>query len=135
MTSFYIPYITLKNNHNDIVYHRIREYVAAGVISLTHITGKYNPYYLLANNLAPHQHCHLMKEFLFKYVSDLMRCHIVRVKLSCSYFTSTNRRLYSDTRGKGLLKWVFTLLCLMGYLLCIMDIYPIEWVFCYHCTL
>ena len=35
--SLSITYITLTNKHNPIVYHRVREAVAAGVISLAHI--------------------------------------------------------------------------------------------------
>ena len=49
--SWSIPSITLNKKHNNIVYHRVREAVAAGIISLAHITGKYNPSDLLNNTL------------------------------------------------------------------------------------
>ena len=61
VTSCSIPSITLKNNHNDIYYHRVRKALAAGVISLEHIPGKSNPYDLLIKPLGTHQHYPLIK--------------------------------------------------------------------------
>ena len=56
-----IPSSTLKNKHNDISYHRVREAVAAGLISLARIPGKSNLDDLLTKPLSPHQRYPLIK--------------------------------------------------------------------------
>ena len=58
VTNLSIPSSTLKNNHNSIIYLRVRENLAVGVLKLECIPGKSNPYDLLTNILG------LLKEFL-----------------------------------------------------------------------
>ena len=51
VTSCYIPSITLNKRHTCISYNRVREDLDAGVISLTHITGRYNAYDIMTKPL------------------------------------------------------------------------------------
>ena len=43
----------LNNNHNDIEYNRIREYVTTGVINMADIPRKFNPDDLLNKIISP----------------------------------------------------------------------------------
>ena len=61
VTIWPIPFSTFKNKHNSIAYHRVREAVATGVVSLEHTPGKYNPDDILTNTLGTQQHYPIMK--------------------------------------------------------------------------
>ena len=66
VTSFSSSSNTLNNSNNDIVYNWVREAVAAGVISLVRIIGKYDPAYLLTKTLCIHHNEPLIEEILVK---------------------------------------------------------------------
>ena len=61
VTSLSIPSITIKNKHNYIAYHRVREALATGTINLARVPGKSNPSDLLNKFLSPHDNYPLMK--------------------------------------------------------------------------
>ena len=60
-----IPSGNLKKNQHDIAQHWVMEALAAGVVNLEHIPGKYNLADLLAKTLGPYQYYTIIKEFLF----------------------------------------------------------------------
>jgi hypothetical protein len=65
-----IPHSVLKKRHNVLAYHRVREAIAAGVMSFFHIPGTENPSDVLTKNLSHSVAWKLVKPFLF-YAGDM----------------------------------------------------------------
>jgi hypothetical protein len=65
-----IPHSVLKKRHNVLAYHRVREAIAAGVMSFFHIPGTENPSDVLTKNLTHSVVWKLIKPFLF-YAGDM----------------------------------------------------------------
>jgi hypothetical protein len=60
-----IPHASLKKRHNALSYHRVREAIAAGIIYLLKIEGKYNPSDILSKHYGHAQVWPLIKSLLF----------------------------------------------------------------------
>jgi hypothetical protein len=67
-----IPSSLLKKKHNAIGYHRIREAVAAGIVSLIHVASKQNLADILTKPLGPQSFGLLLNLFSF----PLIPCHL-----------------------------------------------------------
>ena len=66
ITSCSIPSSILKNKHNAIAYHRVREAVAAGIVTLKYIKSEYNLADAMTKPLNGHQNYSLWKTCLLK---------------------------------------------------------------------
>jgi hypothetical protein len=60
-----IPHASLKKRHNALSYHRVREAIAAGIIYLLKIEGKYNPSDVLSKHYGHSQVWPIIKALLF----------------------------------------------------------------------
>jgi hypothetical protein len=65
ITSSTIPQSTLNKRHNALLYHRVRECVAAKILYLVHVDGKYNPSDILTKALGWVQFWPLVQPLLF----------------------------------------------------------------------
>jgi len=50
VTSSTIPHSLLTKRHNALSYHRVREAIAAGILSFYHVAGKLNPADILSKH-------------------------------------------------------------------------------------
>ena len=66
ITSCSIPSSNLKNKHNTIAYHRIREAVAAGIVKIKYVKSAHNLTDALTKALPDHVHYNLWKPYLLK---------------------------------------------------------------------
>jgi hypothetical protein len=60
-----IPHSTLSKRHNALSYHRVREAIAAGVVSFYWIDGKLNPADIVSKHWAYPQVWHMLQPILF----------------------------------------------------------------------
>ena len=70
ITSCSIPSSNLKKKHNAIAYHRIREAVAAGIVTLKYIKSGSNLADLLTKALSGNLHYNLWKKYLLKPLQE-----------------------------------------------------------------
>ena len=70
ITSYSIPSSNLKKKHNSIAYHRIREAVAAGIVTLRYIKSSMNLADALTKALSGHVHYALWKAYLLKPLQE-----------------------------------------------------------------
>ena len=59
------PTSNLKKKHNSVAYHKVREAVAAGIVSIGHILGKFNIADILTKALGPQGLYELLKDVLY----------------------------------------------------------------------
>jgi hypothetical protein len=72
ITSSTIPHSVLKKRHNLLAYHKVREAIAAGLMSFYHIPGTENPSDVLTKNLTHAIAWKLIKPFLF-FAGDMTK--------------------------------------------------------------
>ncbi|MEM1007623.1 MAG: Ty1/Copia family ribonuclease HI [Myxococcota bacterium] len=68
------PSSTLKKKHNAIAFHKVRETIAAGIMSFIHIPGTINPADLLTKPLGPHIHRKLVHPLLRGNPREITGC-------------------------------------------------------------
>ena len=64
VTNLSITCINLKKKHNAVSYHQVNWLVAAGLIKVSHVLGKYNPDGILAKLVSPQHQYPLTKKHL-----------------------------------------------------------------------
>ena len=65
ITSSTIPHSSLKKRHNALSYHRVREAIAAGILSFFKVDGAFNPADILSKHTGFTQAWPTLKPLLF----------------------------------------------------------------------
>ena len=65
ITSSTIPHSSLKKRHNALSYHRVREAIAAGILSFFKVEGTFNPADILSKHTGFTQAWPTLKPLLF----------------------------------------------------------------------
>jgi hypothetical protein len=66
----------LKKKHNAIVYHRVREAIAAGILRFAYIKSEENVSYVLTKPLSNEKFHYLMKAWLFRVPKTKNKNHL-----------------------------------------------------------
>jgi hypothetical protein len=87
-----LPHSALKKRHNALSYHRVREAIAAKIISFFKIAGKLNPADLLSKHNGYQQAWPLIKSLLF-WTGDTadIKSDVVRTKGECQDGNHTHK--------------------------------------------
>ena len=100
ITSCSIPSSNLKKRHNAITYHRVGEAVAAGIVELRYIKGKYNLADAMTKPLNGEVHYKLWKDYIIKPLQETEECQPIEEKSEavCN-FKSLPKRLENANRS------------------------------------